>query len=145
MQGLEERLMSIVNKTNSCWIWTAGTNQKGYGQIKVNGKTKAAHRISYMIYKGEIGDLYVCHTCDNPPCINPDHLWLGTCKDNHQDREIKRRGKNSRKTHCPQGHEYNEKNTYYSKRGCRNCRVCDNEKQKKRYWDKRNEYIGQTA
>lgn len=67
---------------NGCWIYQGGLNRRGYGKF---GKT-TAHRASYQIFKGQIEEgKYVCHTCDNPPCVNPDHLWLGTNSDNQQD------------------------------------------------------------
>jgi len=70
---------------SGCWIWM-GANRRGYGQIKINNKNIYAHRVSYMMYKGRIGKgIHVCHTCDIPECVNPDHLFLGTAKDNFLD------------------------------------------------------------
>lgn len=79
---------------NGCWLWTRKENGHGYGQIYFRGKNYGAHRLSYILNKGKIesSELYVCHTCDNPLCINPDHLWLGTNHDNMIDMMKKGRG-----------------------------------------------------
>ena len=94
-----DRLYSKIEKTKSgCWEWQGATN-KGYGRTIIGSRrdgsrrTISAHRLSYMIFKGTIPDGYeVCHKCDNPKCINPDHLFVGTRQDNIDDRE--RKGRN---------------------------------------------------
>lgn len=88
------RFMAYVNITDVCWFWTGSKNKRGYGQICFAGKTKdSAHRVSYKIFNGPVADdLFVCHTCDNPSCVKPGHLWLGTTQDNKKDQLAKDRG-----------------------------------------------------
>lgn len=86
------RFFSNIDVTDSCWIWSGHVTQNGYGQIKYKSKGLGAHRVSYQIHKGPIPEgLYVCHSCDNPSCVNPDHLWLGTHTDNMRDMYAKGR------------------------------------------------------
>lgn len=80
---------------NGCWEWRAGIDRNGYGRVSINGKYQIASRVSYSIFTGDPSGLLVCHSCDNPTCINPAHLFLGTYKDNYDDMVAKGRRKSA--------------------------------------------------
>jgi hypothetical protein len=120
---------------NGCWQWTAAKDKNGYGRIGFNGINCSAHRISYEIYVGKIlSGMSVCHKCDNPGCVNPKHLWLGSHKENMNDRDKKGRCYQKNKTHCKRGHKFTVDNTYKtSYPGGRGCKECLNKVLKPRY------------
>jgi hypothetical protein len=104
MKSENERFLAkTIKGTNpdDCWEWVGAKYRGGYGHIgmMVDGKWKMvkAHRYSYAYYKGGFDDsLFVCHSCDNPGCVNPDHLFLGTAQDNVDDMIKKKRAKSGR-------------------------------------------------
>lgn len=115
---------------NGCHIVRNCKNGNGYGVVSRGGILYLAHRWQYMQHNGPIPDgMNVCHSCDNPPCINPAHLWLGTHADNARDRQSKGRtvNVNDSKTHCKRGHEFTPENTRIVPNGSRRCRACQTE------------------
>jgi hypothetical protein len=90
---LEKRFWQYVTKTPTCWLWTgAKTTYWEYGEISVNRIPTGAHRVSWELHNGPIPEgMCVCHHCDNPPCVNPSHLFLGTRLDNTRDMDRKGR------------------------------------------------------
>jgi hypothetical protein len=76
----------IKDSETGCWNWQRGRHERGYGLFRENKKQIRVHRKSYELFKGPIPEgMMVCHHCDNPPCCNPDHLFVGTCTDNLRD------------------------------------------------------------
>jgi len=92
-RSFDEVFWDNVHKTPDCWLWTAGKTNGGYGKLTTYERvTKLAHRISWEIHFGEVPEgLCVLHHCDNPSCVRPDHLFLGTLNDNKQDCVVKER------------------------------------------------------
>lgn len=81
-----QKFYERINKTKSCWLWTGYKNHSGYGCMTYFGKTKGAHVVSFLIHKGKIKKgLVIMHSCNNPSCVNPNHLSQGTHKQNMHD------------------------------------------------------------
>src|ERR1700730_2840026 len=92
IEDLPKRFTEKIKFNDSCWLWTAAKDKDGYGFFSVNGKQTKAHRFSFAHYNGEIPTgMIVCHKCDTPSCVNPDHLFLGTHKINLDDMRSKGR------------------------------------------------------
>lgn len=126
--SITERFLAKVDHTagpEGCWLWTAATLSQGrYGAFH-DGKTRHAHRVAYELWVGPIpDDLVIDHLCGTTLCVNPRHLEAVTQRENTM-RSDNFMAVNARKTHCLNGHEFNEGNTHTRPNGQRVCRECN--------------------
>jgi HNH endonuclease len=127
---------------SGCWIYPGSLNGGGYCQASFNGRKYMVHRFMYeLTYGMKINPkLVVCHECDTPRCCNPEHLWIGTEKQNMRDAADKGRWKQRQGSHCKNGHEYTAESTRMRlQRGrlVRVCKECEREKQRQYIQDGR--------
>lgn len=121
---LAERFWAKVEKTDSCWVWTAATYPNGYGEFGIEGRTCLVHRVAWELLVGPIPDgLDLDHLCRNRLCVNPDHLEPVTRRENLL------RGEtipafHAAQTHCVHGHEFTPDNTHIERNGSRRCLRC---------------------
>ena len=133
MRTIEERFWDKVVVGDDCWEWTGCRSRFGYGMITTTrGHSERAHRLSWLIHFCLIPPgVCVLHHCDNPPCVNPDHLFLGTRKDNARDMAEKGRHRDNSATHCKRGHPFDNEDR--DRRGNRFCRPCHRAMRRERY------------
>ena len=133
---IQDWMAERVDTSGDCWMWLMATDRAGYGKAKYQGKDWRAHRLVWTMLVGDIPDgLVTDHLCRVKGCVNPDHIELVTNAEN-----MRRQGPNpglhqKLKTHCPQGHEYSEANTYNLPAGGRQCFTC--KRKQARQWAQR--------
>lgn len=131
----------IPEPNTGCWLWIGSLNSKGYAVIqkpRMRGKYIQAHRLSYQIHVGEIPEgAHICHKCDTPACVNPNHLFVGNDFLNQSDKCKKGRHHNQKKTQCKYGHELEASNLAKTKDGSRKCLKCKAISSRENYWRKK--------
>lgn len=132
-----DRFWAKVDRAGECWVWTGATTAPGWhGVILMDGRRVIASRASWTIHYGPIPPgMLVLHSCDNPPCVRPDHLMLGSVRANMVDAGRKgRMGQAKHRRACVNGHDFTEANTYRGpKTGRRQCRLCRREAGRRKY------------
>lgn len=129
------RFLAKIDKTsneNGCWVWT-GALAHGYGRFRFDNRTVQATRFSWFIHKKVQPTYELDHLCENPPCVNPDHLQDVTHKENILRASTAPTTINKAKVSCLNGHVFDTANTYITKSGKRHCRACERARDQKRY------------
>lgn len=128
---IENKLLYNFKIANGCWVWQGTKNKEGYGRVKYRGRLWLAHRLSCIILDKNplIGDV-LDHMCNNPPCINPDHLRDTTQRENIL-RSNSIPARNARKIFCKRGHKLSKDNIYTTMNG-RDCKECHRSRRKEK-------------
>jgi len=127
LETAPKRFYSKIRKTKRCWLWIGCKDRLGYGRMGLYGRSQPAYRVSYLIHKGNIPEgKVIMHACDNPSCVNPKHLDLGTQRENIS--HAYDMNPYPRKPQCPKGHLYKG---IINSRGHQVCRVCAYSAQKR--------------
>ncbi len=126
-----QRFWEKVDKRgpDECWPWMGSAISKDRrGTFWLNGRNRTAPSVSLELAGFQQPDFsaFACHSCDNPNCVNPAHLWWGDVRSNAIDASMKGRLPGQKKTHCKQGHPLSGENLYFNSRGQRGCRACMN-------------------
>lgn len=142
-KSIADRFWPKVQKTETCWLWTGAKNDAGYGKLwdYEYGAPRAAHRLAWEMEHGAIPDgLFLCHHCDTPTCVRPDHMFVGTQFDNMRDAARKGRVGVPRRADCKRGHPLTPENsvTKTGRNGAeiRTCRECKREYEMRVYFRK---------
>lgn len=121
---------TVPEPNTGCLLWNHGAHE--YGSISIDGKAHYAHRMSYELHKGPIPHgMVVCHKCDTPGCVNPEHLFISTIAGNNRDKTAKGRHPFGVRNHCGKGHEYTEDSLKVIS-GKRRCLICQKDSAKNR-------------
>ena len=111
-----------------CFLWLGAVNERGYGRVYSGRRMWQAHRLSWTQANGPIpAGMFVCHRCDTPSCVNPEHLFIGSPRDNVIDMAAKGRHREQKKAACAKGHEFSGENLRVNNRGERVCLACKRE------------------
>jgi HNH endonuclease len=131
-QELYDKIVAKIlpDPFTGCWIWQGPRGSFGYGMLAVKPRDQPripnAHRAIWVALHGPLERKdFVCHKCDNPPCCNPDHLFIGSLAENNRDMAAKGRYNHQQRTHCIHDHEFTKENTRIDSRGKRTCRTCE--------------------
>lgn len=119
--GAWSRFWSKVAVGSGCWLWNGSRLKSGYGRFMCRGRVRMAHRMVAEWVYGPLRSRWALHSCDNPPCVRPSHLRVGTRADNMRDMAAKGRARCSKKALCPAGHPFDALNSQ-GRRICRQCR-----------------------
>lgn len=126
MQRFMQYVDTMGNITgDECWLWLGALDASGYGNWHPGKLSKMAHRSAWQLWFGPIPDgMFVCHSCDRPSCVNPEHLFVATQKENIADCRRKGRRAEQKMTHCRRGHLRTPETTYTKSNGLKECKLC---------------------